>query len=101
VISDRKKPGVAFWSTVVVVVVLVAYPLSFGPACWIMSHLHPEQPGQAVEIIPKIYWPILVLAWHAGATWDCVQWYASVGAKDDWRIVHHRGRFTFAYFPPA
>jgi len=30
--SDGKKPGVAFWTTVVVVVVLVAYPLSFGPA---------------------------------------------------------------------
>ena len=28
--SDRNKPGVAFWATVVVVVVLVAYPLSFG-----------------------------------------------------------------------
>ncbi len=32
--ADRKKPGVAFWATVVVVVVLV-YPLSFGPACWL------------------------------------------------------------------
>jgi hypothetical protein len=30
--TDRKKPGVAFWATVVVVVLLVAYPLSFGPA---------------------------------------------------------------------
>ena len=34
---SRKKPGVAFWPTVVVVVALVAYPLSFGPACWIAS----------------------------------------------------------------
>jgi hypothetical protein len=33
--SARTKPGVAFWATVVVVVALVAYPLSFGPACWI------------------------------------------------------------------
>ena len=37
--SDRKKPGVAFWATVVVVVALVAYPLSFGPACWITSRI--------------------------------------------------------------
>jgi hypothetical protein len=36
--TDRKKPGVAFWATVVVVVVLMAYPLSFGPACWLVSH---------------------------------------------------------------
>ena len=30
--ADRKKPGVAFWATVVVVVALIAYPLSMGPA---------------------------------------------------------------------
>jgi hypothetical protein len=29
---QNKKPGVAFWATVAVVVALVAYPLSFGPA---------------------------------------------------------------------
>ena len=29
--SARKKPGVAFWVTVVVVAALVGYPLSFGP----------------------------------------------------------------------
>ena len=28
--TDRKNPGVAFWATVVLVVAL-AYPLSFGP----------------------------------------------------------------------
>ena len=27
--SDRKKPGVAFWAMVVVVVALLAYPASF------------------------------------------------------------------------
>jgi hypothetical protein len=32
---DRKKPGVAFWATVVVVVVLVAYPLSLFPIAWL------------------------------------------------------------------
>ncbi len=34
---SRKKPGVAFWATVAVVVALVTYPLSFGPACWITA----------------------------------------------------------------
>jgi hypothetical protein len=33
--SDHKKLGVAFWGTVGLVVVLVGYPLSFGPACWL------------------------------------------------------------------
>ena len=31
--ESRTKPGVAFWATVVVVVLLVGYPLSFGPVC--------------------------------------------------------------------
>jgi hypothetical protein len=30
VTASSNKPGVAFWATVVVVVVLVAYPLSFS-----------------------------------------------------------------------
>jgi hypothetical protein len=36
--SAHKKSGVAFWATAVVVVALVGYPLSFGPACWILDH---------------------------------------------------------------
>jgi hypothetical protein len=32
---SRKPPSPAYWATVVVVVALVAYPLSFGPACWL------------------------------------------------------------------
>jgi len=53
--SDRKKPGVALWATVVAVVVLVAYPVSFGPACWIVS----RRPGAVNHRwLPDIYWPI-------------------------------------------
>lgn len=36
----RKKPGVAFWATVVVVVLLVLYPLSWGPQLWLMMSGH-------------------------------------------------------------
>ena len=32
---DRKHPTPAFWITVALVAVLVGYPLSFGPACWL------------------------------------------------------------------
>jgi hypothetical protein len=37
--TGRKKPGVAFWTTMVVVILLIGYPLSFGPACWIASRI--------------------------------------------------------------
>lgn len=37
-ISNRMKPGAAFWATVVAVVVLVIYPLSLGPLTWLDYH---------------------------------------------------------------
>jgi hypothetical protein len=37
--TDRKKPGVAFWTTVTAtVLMLLVYPLSAGPAAWMMTH---------------------------------------------------------------
>jgi hypothetical protein len=55
--TDRKKPGVAFWASVVVVVVLVLYPLSFGPACALVSNeVLPE------SILTTVYAPCLYLA---------------------------------------
>jgi hypothetical protein len=35
---DRKKPGVAFWATVVVIVGLVLYVLGSGPCDYLFSH---------------------------------------------------------------
>ena len=34
--SSRKPPSATFWITVALVVALAAYPLSFGPACWLV-----------------------------------------------------------------
>jgi len=43
-LTPHKKPGVAFWATVVVAALPIAYAGSFGPACWlanrgILNHL--------------------------------------------------------------
>jgi len=35
---DRKHPSAAFWITAALVAVLVAYPLSLGPAIWLRDH---------------------------------------------------------------
>jgi hypothetical protein len=48
--SDRKKPGVAFWATVGLVVVLVGYPLSAGPAMWIAD--------REWQPVADVYWPL-------------------------------------------
>jgi len=55
--TDRTKPGVAFWATVGLVVVLVGYPLNFGPACWISSRVQPS--GEAVSLFYRpVAWVI-------------------------------------------
>jgi hypothetical protein len=53
-IDLRKKPSVAFWATVVVVVVLLAYPLSFGPACWVVTG-----GGLRTEWTLRLYRPLI------------------------------------------
>jgi hypothetical protein len=74
---DRKKPGVAFWATVVVVVVLVAYPLSFGAACWITSRLN-----RGADLVPVLYRP---LTWAMSPQrGTAIAWYAKVGAAENW-----------------
>ena len=45
--DERRKPGFSFWVTVTVIVALVAYPLSIGPATWLEAHGIREQ-------IPKV-----------------------------------------------
>lgn len=34
---SRKHRSVALWITVVVVAIVVGYPSSFGPACWLVN----------------------------------------------------------------
>jgi hypothetical protein len=74
--TDRKKPGVAFWATVVIVAVL-AYPLSFGPACsltdqewcplWLLGAYH------------FIYWPMLRVL-ESGPEWltNAILWWVGI-----------------------
>jgi len=74
--SDRKKPGVAFWATIVVVLGLVAYPLSFGPACWWFASLD----GDGDAHVSAIYLPIGQLYLHsANDGWfeRGIGWYAT------------------------
>src|SRR5262245_32714981 len=93
----RKKPGVAFWATVVVVVVL-AYPLSFGPVCWWRSESYHEASARFRNrylppknhllrppdspCAPEIYWPIGWLAVHGPQPLPrLICWYATAGGK--------------------
>jgi hypothetical protein len=59
---SRKHPSAAFWATVALVTVLVAYPLSFGPACWISSRIQPDG-----EFVSAVYHPLIRIWQNAPA----------------------------------
>jgi hypothetical protein len=77
--SDRKKPGVAFWTTVVLVVVLVAYALSCGPTFALAARTGPR----AMEIWHKAYEPLSWLNRNVEPQWarklhdDYIHWWLS------------------------
>jgi hypothetical protein len=98
--SDRKKPGVAFWATVVVVCLPIAYVLSFGPACWISSRTCAKFTPRSrrghyyVPVLGTVYWPLLQLA---GRT-RIASWYSTLGAEKGWELEERGGRFSFVNF---
>ena len=81
--SDR-KPTVVFSITVALVAVLVAYPLSFGPACWVNSR---NGFGNRL-LVPILYQPILRLGSdNENLSAALIHWYAGVGAVDRMKPV--------------
>ena len=82
--TNRKKPGVAFWATVVVVVGLVLYPLSLGPACWTTSHL-----GTGAWAVSFLYSPIVK---HSPPPISRIlMTYSTIGAAPYWCWDHVGG----------
>ena len=84
-ISSSKKPGVAFWATVVVVVVLVAYPLSLGPVTWLDNH--EKLPNGAWTAAYWIYRPLDVAACKAPKPIrNVLFWYVSLWGSRPWGL---------------
>jgi len=54
--TSRKKPGVAFWATVALVVALL-YIAGFGPACWLSVNETPLPP-HAYAAVHWVYEPM-------------------------------------------
>lgn len=80
-ISSRKKPGMAFWATVVVVVVPM-YPVSFGPVRWLVAR--DKLPRRATTPVNLFFRP---LNWfHENAPEPVarsLEWYARLWDAED------------------
>jgi hypothetical protein len=80
--TPGKKPGVAFWATAVVVAVLVGYPLSFGPACWITSRQ--DKPH---DVFDTLYFPLCKASLAIGEpAWRCLVGYGGLGMSAGARL---------------
>ena len=78
--TSRKKPGLAFWATVAVVVVLL-YVASMGPACWVSSRL-----GFCVGVVSAAYRPLII---HSPRTVSrMLDDYSRIGAAKYWCWDH-------------
>jgi hypothetical protein len=75
--TDRKKPGVAFWATVAVVAAFVAYPLSIGPAIWLTARGYFRE-----STVQTFYMPVLWSAAQAESLESAVTWWGSLGVPD-------------------
>jgi hypothetical protein len=74
--DERRKAGVAFWATVVVVVA-VLYVLSLGPAAWL--HSRHDLPVWTLYPTRVFYTPIFWICEYAPLpAVDAINWYISI-----------------------
>jgi hypothetical protein len=89
----RKRAGAGFWVTVVVVAVLIGYPLSFGPACWLS-----ERTVVGSRAISIAYQPLLGLWMRTQLLGRGIAWFALVGTKDgSYAINTVDGRYVLSW----
>jgi len=91
--EHSQKAGVGFWCTIIVVALLM-YPISFGPACWITSGIE-----LGSTAIPTIYRPVTRAAESSPAIQNMLQWYARLFARDDWWLLRNEKRWGWGRAP--
>ena len=83
-IANREKPGVAFWATMALVVI-VLYVLCIGPACWISSHT-----GAGDSAVSVVYRPLTWGMSNSKRIEGAISWYSQLAAAKDWTWVRSR-----------
>jgi len=79
---SRKHLSAALWTTVALVAVPVAYPLSLGPACWICDRLEFDS-----RPLRPLYWPFSIPR-VPGPILTALLWWGQVGSGD-WPVAKY------------
>jgi hypothetical protein len=74
----RKQSSATFVATVVLVVVLAAYPVSFGPACWLVNRHCLD-----IVTVARTYRPFVRMAAEEGAIASVLKWYGDLDRPGD------------------
>jgi hypothetical protein len=77
--EEPKKPGAAYIMTVSLVLVLLLYPLSLGPACWIASRAN-----RGATTLGDVYRPITWAMSRNERILVGMNWYSQLGADGFW-----------------
>jgi hypothetical protein len=71
--TGRKKPGAAFWSIVALFILFVVYPLSMGPAWWLVRR------GRLPNSTMRLYAPTTWMQKNVpGPIGDAIRWWAVI-----------------------
>jgi hypothetical protein len=96
--SESRKPGVAFWATVIVVAAFVLYPLSVGPALWLEGKgLVPDWATDAVDLFYDPFW--MAVESLPQSVQDKVEWYTELwqGVSEEDRRADRPPRYIDAW----
>jgi hypothetical protein len=80
--DTKNKPGAGFWGTAVVVAILILYPLSFGPACWISSRL-----DLGADAVSAVYRPMTWKLFRDDLVARTIEQYSMLLAAPGWHWV--------------
>ena len=83
---NERKPSAGFWIAVAIVAIVILYPLSLGPACWISSRL-----GAGALVVSVVYRPITWFVptrrviFRPNQLEAAMRHYSEFAAAPDWR----------------
>lgn len=77
----RKHSSASVWITATLVAMLVGYPLTMGPACWISSRIGGE------KIVSTAYRPVVNVCATTSMMKSAVYWYSNLAAQENWHWI--------------
>ena len=92
IVNRKNKPGWRFWTTVTLLTLLTAYPLSIGPFIWLAYHNYLPLDNECIHSIARLYAPIAMAARQSTTVSSALDRYAKswIGCGVHWDALTDR-----------